>query len=516
MSRRSLRAPLSRREFLRLAASTAAVAASGSACDWTSAAVPSWPFTLGVASGDPLADRVVLWTRLAPDPVAPDGAGGMPDEPVTVFWEVAHDEAFASVARVGSAIAHPSLAHSVHVDVNGLEPDRWYFYRFYAGGHVSPVGRTRTFPRPDQAPALVRFASASCQNFTSGYYTAHAALAEEDLDFVAFLGDYIYESGSQGPVRPHLGGRVESLAGYRQRYGQYKSDANLQAAHLRCPWIVTWDDHEVANNYAGLHFDEDATPPVLPFPELRAAGYQAWYEHQPVRLLAPKGLEYRIHRTLSYGDLAQLFVLDTRQYRTNQECGDGLQAPCPGFPDPNGTLLGDAQEAWLFDRLGRSQALWNVLAQQVVLSPTPLGNQVNMDQWDGYPLARNRVLAFLENAGIRNPVVLTGDIHASGAGWVPADTVALADPLASEFVATGISSAGLDPGTAALAEFILEQMPHVEYFDALQRGYVRHEVSRDQWRADFRFVTTVLAPTASVFTDASFVVEPGDPRPVPA
>jgi alkaline phosphatase D len=517
MNRRNLRAPLSRREFLHLAATTAAVATAGSACDLGGVSLPGWPFTLGVASGDPLADRVVLWTRLAPDPLAPDGAGGMPDQPVPVIWEVAHDEQFSSIPRAGVAIAHPSLGHSVHVDVNGLEPDRWYFYRFFVGPHVSPVGRARTFPRLDQAPALARFAAASCQNFASGYYTAHAAIAEEDLDFVAFLGDYIYESGATGPVRSHQSGRIEDLAGYRHRYGLYKSDANLQAAHARCPWLVTWDDHEVANNYAGLQFDEDATPPLLPFPELRAAAYQAWYEHQPVRLLPPKGLTFPIHRSLDYGDLARLYVLDTRQFRSNQECGDAtLTPPCPGFPDPDGDLLGPAQEAWLFDRLGDSAARWNVLAQQIVFSPTPIGTLLNFDQWDGYPHARQRVLDFLQSAAIRNPVVLTGDIHASGAGWAPADTVNLTGPVASEFVATGISSAGLDPNLAPLAKTVLEQMPHVAFFDAVERGYVRHEVTRDAWRADFRFVSTVLQPTATVTTAASFVVEDGNPEPQPA
>jgi alkaline phosphatase D len=519
MSRRNLRLPLSRRDFLQLAASTAAVAAAGSACDFAGVALPSWPFTLGVASGDPLADRVVLWTRLAPDPLALDGAGGMPDQPVTVIWEVAHDEQFQSIVRAGMAVAHPSLAHSVHVDVNGLEPDRWYFYRFFAGAHASPVGRTRTFPRPDQAPALLRFASASCQNFTAGYYTSHAALAAEDLDFVAFLGDYIYEGGTPtNAVRSHQSPRIEDLAGYRHRYGLYKSDPNLQAAHLGRPWISTWDDHEVANNYAGLSFDENAsTPPVLPFPELRAAGYQAWYEHQPVRLLPPKGASFPIFRSLDYGDLARLVVLDTRQYRTNQECGDQtLSPPCSGFPDPNGTMLGGAQEAWLYDTLAASPGIWNVLAQQVVFSPTPIGILLNFDQWDGYPVARQRVLDFLQGAAIRNPVVLTGDIHASGAGWVPADPVTFTGPIGSEFVATGISSSGLDPVLAAQAKAVLETYPHVDFFDALQRGYVRHEVTREAWRADFRFVSTVTQPTATVTTAASFVVADGDPEPQPA
>lgn len=517
MSRRNLRTPLSRREFLHLAATTAAVASAGSACDLGSVALPGFPFTLGVASGDPLADRVVLWTRLAPEPLALDGAGGMPDAPVTVIWEVAHDEQFQSIVRAGMAVAHPSLAHSVHVDVNGLEPDRWYFYRFFAGGHASPVGRARTFPRPDQAPALMRFASASCQNYASGYYTAHAALAQEDLDFVAFLGDYIYESGATGPVRSHQSGRIEDLAGYRHRYGLYKSDPNLQAAHALCPWIPTWDDHEVANNYAGLAFDENAPPPLLPFPQLRAAGYQAWYEHQPVRLLPPKGASFPIHRSLDYGDLARLVVLDTRQFRSDQECGDAtLTPPCAGFPDPNGTLLGDGQEAWLFDRLAESAARWNVLAQQIVFSPTPIGTLLNFDQWDGYPVARQRVIDFLQGAAIRNPVVLTGDIHASGAGWVPSDTVNLTGPVASEFVATGISSSGLAPALAAQAKAVLELFPHVAFFEAVTRGYVRHVVARDQWRVDFRFVETVAQPTSPVTTAASFVTEDGNPEPQPA
>jgi alkaline phosphatase D len=249
MSRRDLRVPLSRREFLHLAMTTAAVAAAGPG--FADPGLPDWPFALGVASGDPLADRVVLWTRLAPDPLAPDGAGGMPAERVRVGWEVADDEGFQSIVRAGRAIADPQLAHSVHVDVKGLASDRWYFYRFHAGSHVSPVGRTRTFPRRNEAPAVARFAAASCQNYPQGYYTAHAAIAQEDLDFVTFLGDYIYESGATGPVRSHQAGRIEDLAGYRQRYGLYKGDADLQAAHASCPWLVTWDDNEVANNYAG-------------------------------------------------------------------------------------------------------------------------------------------------------------------------------------------------------------------------------------------------------------------------
>lgn len=525
MTRRNPQLPLSRREFLRLTMSAAAVAA-GSACDFTNLALPGFPFTLGVASGDPLADRVVLWTRLATDPLALDGSGGMPNEPVAVVWEVANDEAFRSIVRAGSAIAHPSLGHSVHVDVPGLEPGRWYFYRFHTAGSVSAIGRTRTFPRADQAPALLRFASASCQDFTDGFYTSHAALAQEDLDFVAFLGDYIYESDSSGPARAHLGGLIRDLAGYRLRYAQYRGDANLRAAHANFPWIVTWDDHEVANNYAGLTPQFRADRPernLTPeeFALLRAAGYQAWYENQPVRLLPPKSTTYPIYRSLDFGDLAKLCVLDTRQFRTDQDCDEteafeGLAAPCPGFPDPAGTLLGAAQEAWLEAQLLASSSRWNVLAQQVVFSPTPLLGLFNFDQWDGYPVARARLVDFLQTRAIRNPVVLTGDIHAAGAAWIPADPIAFTGPVASELVATGISSSGLDPQLADTARTFLERLPHVQFFDAIQRGYIRNVVERDQWRADFRFVSTTAEPTATVATGISFVVEDGNPVPQPA
>jgi alkaline phosphatase D len=513
---------LTRRRFLELCAAGAAFTASG--CDLGAPQLSGYPFTLGVASGDPLADRVVLGTRVAPEPLAPGGSGGMPAQPVTVFWEVARDDRFRQLVRYGSAVADPSLAHSVHVDVNGLEPDRWYFYRFHAAGYASPVARTRTMPAAGSSPSLLRFASASCQNYREGFYTAHAAIAEEDLDLVAFLGDYIYESGQstdETDVRDHDGPRITDLAGYRNRYGLYKSDPNLIAAHLRCPWIVTWDDHEVSNNYAGLLQDENApsgAPPPDQFPALRAAAYQAWYEHMPVRLLPPKGASLRIYRDFAFGDLARFFVLDTRQYRTDQECNDAFLEPvCAGFPSPSGDMLGAAQESWLLGGVAASTSVWNVLAQQVVFAPTPIGTFRNFDQWDGYPLARQRIVDFLRAREQRNTVVLTGDIHASGAGWVPGLTPGapstFAEPVASEFVATGISSGGLDEGTAGLVTTLFESYPHIEYFEAVTRGYLRHEVTRSEWRADFRFVETTAEETSPVYTAASFVSALGDLRP---
>ena len=506
---------ISRRRFLGLALGGAGAALTGSfGCEL--APLSDWPFKLGVASGDPLWDRVVLWTRLAPDPLATDGQGGMPGQAYPVVWEVAHDESFRQLARWGVSEALPEFAHAVHVDVDGLEPDRWYFYRFMAYGYVSDTGCARTLPARGSAPTRLRFASASCQNYKEGYYTAYAAMALDSLDLVVFLGDYIYESGIDGPVRQHDAGRIQDLAGYRNRYALYKGDPDLQRAHGRCPWIVTWDDHEVSNNYAGLQPDESApddAPPADLFPMLRAWAYQAWWEHMPVRMPAPIGPSFRIYRRFPFGDLAQFLVLDTRQYRTNQECGDALKPRCAGFPSPDGDLLGAAQAQWLAENLATSNKRWDVVAQQVVFAPTPIGNQLNFDQWDGYPLARQRVIDVLRARAFRKAVVLSGDIHAAGAGWVPGDTAAFTDPVASEFVATGISSSGLDPGTAALARQVIEALPHIDYFEAVPRGYVRHDVRRDLWRSDFRYVATTLEPASTSFTGASFVVERGSPAP---
>ncbi|MFM8338099.1 MAG: alkaline phosphatase D family protein, partial [Opitutaceae bacterium] len=233
------------------------------------------PFSLGIASGDPTPDGVVLWTRLAPRPLEP--GGGMRPEPVEVTWVVADDEALTKVVASGSVVANPAWGHSVHVEVSGLRPDRWYFYQFRAGGVESPKGRNRTMPAADSRPERLRFAFASCQNFESGHYTVYQHMAREDLDLVVHLGDYIYEGAAhRGRPRVHNGGEIFTLEDYRLRYALYKSDPALRAAHAMAPWIVTWDDHEVANNYAGDIPDKPASRDE--FLRRRAAAYQAYFE----------------------------------------------------------------------------------------------------------------------------------------------------------------------------------------------------------------------------------------------
>jgi alkaline phosphatase D len=504
---------MSRRGFLGLAAGAGAALAGAQVLTSPllppsagALQLPAAPFTLGVASGDPLPDRVVLWTRLVPDPLAPDG--GMAPETFAVRWEVAHDERFAKIAAKGKAIADPAQAHSLHVDAKGLEPGRDYFYRFLAAGEVSPVGRTRTAPAAGSTPNRVRLAFASCQDYEEGYYAAHRHLADEDVDAVLWLGDYIYENGPGSGVRLHEGPEIMDVTAYRQRYGTYKSDPDLQAAHAAHPWVVTWDDHEVDNNYAGDHADLDVLPPDQ-FRARRAAAYQAWWEHQPVRLPPPDGPDYRIYRRAAFGDLVNAHVLDTRQYRTNQPCNAGSDiGNCPDADSPDGTLLGAEQREWLFRGLDESSARWDVLAQQVMFAPTSfspdLTNPIyNLDQWDGYRAERDRVRKALAVMP-RNGVVITGDIHSS---WVN-DIVADVDDEGEQTVATELVGTSITSGfpLAEVLEIAAGALPHVQYVNGRDHGYVVLDTTSKRTRADFRYISAVDDRHATVSTGASFVV----------
>jgi alkaline phosphatase D len=501
------------------------VAAAGARLTSTRIALParvrsrlgsSQPFTLGVASGDPLPDRVVLWTRLAPDPQAP--GGGMPPEAVPVRWEVARDERFAHRVAHGTARARPDDAHSVHVDVHGLEPAHEYFYRFVADGSDSPVGRTRTAPAGG-ANRRLRFAFASCQDYEDGYYTAHRHLADEDVDVVLWLGDYIYESNKSTAVRPHEGPEPVDLDAYRRRYATYKVDADLQSAHAAHPWIVTWDDHEVDNNYAADRSQRDDQP-VDAFRARRAIAYRVWWEHQPVRLPPPDGPDYRIYRRLAFGDLANIHVLDTRQYRTNQPCGSPVDigSPCPEQDLPDATLLGAAQRRWLFGGLRRSTARWDVLANQVMLTPVNFSPDsanpiLDFDGWDGYKIEQAEVIEALGSLP-RNGVVVTGDIHSSWATDLVAENApgTTPRPVATELVGTSITSTFPLPNVLDAA---VKNQPAIRYVDGHAHGYVRCELTREALHTDFRYVAAIDTPEATITTGASFVVEDRRPGPRP-
>ena len=473
--------------------STTAVTVPTTSPPTTPLAAP--PFGLGVASGDPDAESVVLWTRLL-------GATGDHD----VVWEVAADEDFARLAAAGVAVASPEHAHSVHVVAGDLVPDTWYWYRFTAGEHRSPVGRTRT--APEDGGERLTFAFASCQSWESGHYTAHAHLADEDVDLVLWLGDYIYEGGANPrALRSHDGPEATTLDAYRARYALYKSDPNLQASHGRAPWVVVWDDHEVDNNYAGD--TPEAGAPDVPFLERRAAAYKAWWEHQPTRLDPPTGPSLEINRAIRWGSLATIFALDGRQHRDDQPCDRGrdLGPGCDERDDPERSMLGVAQEAWLTEQLPASSSTWNVLANQTIFAPSevPLGPTTlyNLDQWDGYPASRDRILEVL--AETANPVIVTGDIHASAIGDVRRGD----EVIAVEIVGTSITSLFTE-AFADLFEAAAEAAGAL-MADARHRGYVRCEVTPETFRADFRNVDTIAEPTSPVTTASSWVIEAGTP-----
>lgn len=473
----------------------------------------AYPFSLGVASGDPLPDSVVIWTRLAPNPLI---GGGMPVKNVPVRWQVALDEKMRRVVRRGVAMATPELGHSVHVDVRGLDPERWYWYRFQVGREFSPIGRTRTAPALYSSPQKLNFAFVSCQDWQNGFYTAFRHLAEENLDLVVHLGDYIYEYGpQQGAPRQHNGPEIISLDDYRNRHALYKTDPNLQAAHAACPWIFTWDDHEVDNNYVNLIPEDDQT--LGDFTQRRINAYQAYYEHMPLRRSSlPNGLDMLLYRRFTFGNLAEFNVLDTRQYRTDQPCDDGLKPRCADAVDDKGTMTGSEQEQWLLTGLDQSRSRWNIIAQQTMFAQynfntNPSPGVFNMDQWDGYVAQRNRLLNFLNDRRVSNPVVITGDIHSS---WVHDLKLDFDNPnsatIGTEFVGTSISS-DFPVQFIAPVQASLPNNPHTKFFDGAFRGYVRCQLTPTLWQTDYRIVSSILDLNASVRTLASFVVQNGQP-----
>ncbi len=506
---------LSRREFVRIGRDLAGVVALGSlsACrgDRTAQLAVS-PFPSGVASGDPDAGGMVLWTRLSAEGVRD---AGLALDPVAVRWEVAADETFSRVVRRGTQLAVPELGHSVHVEVEGLEADRPYWYRFMMGSDQSPVGRTRTLPAPGTPAARLRFAFASCQNYEHGYYTAYRHMAAEELDLVFHLGDYIYEVGyGDNLVRRHEAGEVFTLDDYRARYLLYRSDSDLQAAHAAFPWAITFDDHEVDNNWAADAAEDAQSPAELLL--RRSAAFQAFYEFMPLRRSSmPRGADIQVYRRLHFGELADFHVLDSRQYRSDQACGDGNRPLCPEGLQAGRTMLGAEQETWLFEGLAGSGSRWNVLANQVMiarLEGTRDGQpSVSMDRWDGYPEAQDRLLSFLDQTRPANPVVLTGDIHSNWAADLKAD---FRDPssnaVGAELVGTSISSGGDGEDTRSGTADALARNPHIHFFNG-QRGYVRCSLTPERLTADYRIVPFVTRPGAPVETRASFVVEAGRP-----
>ncbi|HCT77280.1 MAG TPA: alkaline phosphatase [Micromonosporaceae bacterium] len=507
---------LSRRTFvlgglggLAIAGTTAA--ASGSSQPGVQAVIP-YPFKLGVASGEPAPDGMVLWTRLAPSPLNADGQGGMPNADVTVEWQVSTNDRFTSLAASGSVPARFADAHSVHVEVAGLAPDFDYFYRFRAQGHISPVGRTRTAPAFGTVGRDLLMAMTSCAHYESGYFTAYRRLAEDRPGLVLQLGDYIYEdAATAGSVREHLGAEIVSLADYRRRYAQYKSDPDLQAAHAAAPWLVVPDDHEVENNYATMvRADNSPALTAAQWTARRTAAYRAYWENMPLRNAQKyNGNSIPLYRRVRWGTLATFHMLDTRQFRSDQACGDGWKV-CADADLASRSVTGAAQESWLLDGLGQRLGTWDILGQQIFFARRfDAAGASSMDAWDGYRASRNRIQQGWVARGVRNPVVLTGDVHRSWGNNLKAD---YANPnsatIGTELVTTSISSGGNGSGSTTIPDVATN--PHLKFYSD-RRGYVRTTISPTQIRADFRTVASVTEHGAPASTLKSFVIQEGLP-----
>lgn len=482
---------------------------------WAKPVFTNFPFSLGVASGYPEPNGVVLWTRLAPEFLAP--GGGMPAEAVAVRYEVAEDENFRSIVDHGQAWAEPMFAHSVHVETTNLSPGRDYWYRFHVADATSPVGRTRTAPPLDQIPDKLRFAFASCQQYEQGYYGAYRNLAKVNLDLVIHLGDYIYESSwGHKKVRSHGSPEPITLDDYRARYALYKSDTDLQAAHAAFPWAVIWDDHEVENDYADDH-SENADDPRW-FIQRRAAAYQAWYEHMPARrFMAPFGAFARVYTQLKFGQLAEINLLDDRQFRTPHPCpkpgrgGSSFVENCGARLDPKATLLGERQEAWLAAKLASSKARWNLLAQQTLMAQADRkigeGQQFYTDGWDGYPAARERLMDTLVATKVANPVVIGGDVHSYWVADLKRDfNRPDSSTVATEFCGTSITSA---PPPEEIIQAAKSEGPHIKFATGAHRGYAIMTFTSQSLKTDLCAVQDHLDPDTRVNTIASFSVTDG-------
>jgi alkaline phosphatase D len=522
---------LNRRELIRLAALSAGLQAISYKA-YSQVTFRDNPFKLGIASGAPTPDGVVLWTKLSI---------GFSDLPIVVRYEVAHDEAFTRMAQTGTAVALPTLGHSVHAELRGLATDRWYFYRFIVGSgasaQMSDVGRTRTAPALGAEVSKLRFAFASCQNWDHGYYATYRQMVQDNPDLVVFLGDYIYEYASPKNPNPNYPRRnnlrtATTLADYRDRYALYKSDPLLQAAHRACPWIMTWDDHEVQNDYASDRGEDLASP--QDFLTRRAAAYQAFYEHLPLPASAlVRGLAglsesgqnncVRVNQRTPWGNLANFHLLDCRQYRDYQACqkpnrgGSGMvkASECTELQDPNRSMLGKPQEAWLAEGIAldakqgvASQTLpWSVIAQSTLLakinSPADKEPRIWTDGWEGYPFARRRLLDSMQAQPSLHPIILSGDVHLN--------VVAQVEGVATEFCGTSLTSnTGWHPEREPS---FYQDNPHVQYFNSEKRGYALAEVTPKLWTTTLMGVEDVRREDSKVTPMAKFAVERGNKTP---
>lgn len=492
-------------------------------------------FLHGVASGDPLQDRVILWTRVTPQ---------TPDEmSVRVRYRVATDPAMTEVLIDEVVMTDADRDYTVKVDPVGLSPATTYYYQFSAGSVMSPVGRTRTLPVG--ALDRLRFAFTSCSKYSEGYFNVYRYMAARaDLDAVFHLGDYIYESGSTGSLgRAHVPDHeIVTLQDYRQRYAQYRTDPDLQAVHRQHPMICVWDDHESTNDSWSGGADNHTEGEEGSWVDRKATSIQVYFEWLPIRLVDPDDPQ-RIWRRFTFGDLADLIMLDTRLYGRDQQLSLALGGP--QLQDENRQLLGETQQDWLSEQLIASQAQWKLLGQQVMfaqlrlltlpevellgieLTQELLG--INADQWDGYPAARQRVFDAVDAGQVENLVVLAGDIHASWGSNLYRDPGALANLLAGlvgdplelglikghgvEFVTPSVTSEGFPEGTTGLLRLVFGLTdPHIQYFDGTLHGYVLLDLTTERCQGEWWYVDSIQTPDADQYFGKALYTLSGENR----
>lgn len=509
---------ISRRHFL---AGSALVTLAGCASNPqgspSSARIRKYPFTLGIASGDPAHDSIVLWTRLAPDPLKAE----ILDLPVNVTWAIATDSQLRDVVQAGRFVAIAENAHCVHVEAIGLRPNTTYYYQFAAAGHSSPVGRTRTLPAPGIPLDKFSVALTSCQEYSLGYFAVYQDVVKSNPNLVIHNGDYIYEAPS-GTVRPYPIERdAVSLSDYRKLYSQYRQDSNLQLAHASLPWHVIWDDHEVVNDWGPEHFIPTSRNRPISASEFEArkrSARKAFLEHMPMRAaLRPDTAVLYSRRVI--GDLLELNHLDVRSYRSKPVCN--LETPgrfeyCPGLGDPNRSILGGAQEDWLFDNYGTAGCQWNCISQTTMLAQLDreAGPTIRLetDSWDNYPITRQRIVENIQSKQIRNAVSLGGNIHAFYAGVVSATpSKSGCDPVMTEVVTSSITALGGDNTRYQDIHGRHSENPCIQYFENRHRGYTILQFSYEKVAVDFRVVDSIENETQEVSSLASFEIHDGSP-----
>ena len=542
---------LHRRTFLASSAAGAGLTAATTRGLSPAAAASARLFQHGVASGDPLPGAVVLWTRVTPTPESTPGSGAGPE--TRVRWEVARDATFRKVVRSGTVVTSAARDHTVKVDATGLAPETWYHYRFVSGSVASPVGRTRTAPAATATPENLRFGVVSCANLQAGWFSAYRHLAaRDDLHAVLHLGDYVYEyaPGEYGYGRENIDIRrhdpateMVQLADYRRRHAQYKQDPDLQALHARYPFIVTWDDHEVAND-AWREGAENHQLAEGDFLARRARAHRAYDEWMPVRLAGTTALDdgTRLFRRLTFGRLAEISMLDLRTYRDQQ-------VPTPlvdtAVDDPERTITGREQLDWLKGSL-TAPAQWKLVGNPVMIAPVTFaqvpkdligpvddvtgilprdGAPYNVDQWDGYTDDRREVLAHIRDRGLRDVVFLTGDIHSAWACDLPYDaaTYPLGDSAGVEFVCTSVTSNNLDditgapPRTASLAveAAIQTSNRHVRYLNFDDHGYSVFDVTPARAQMDYYVIGDRADRDAGSAWTASWATRSGTSKVMP-